>query len=320
MATTELAEQQLLINGEWRAAQSGRTFEARNPYTGDTASSATAAGREDARAAVDAAHAAFPEWSATGPGARRAMLSQAAELIIERQNEIAETMIEETGATFGWGMFNCMLASGMLREAAAPDLRHPRRRDPLRHPRQARHGGSRAGRRRRRDRSLECAGHPLHTRGGDAAGIRQHRRAQGLRALPAHPRAGRRLIADAGIPPGVINFLTNAPEDAAGVVEELIAHPHTRRVNFTGSTRVGRIIAETAGRHLKRALLELGGKAPMVVMADADLERAAAATSFGAFFHQGPDLHVHRADRRRSLRGGAIRKPARRPGERADGR
>ena len=94
-------------------------------------------------------------------------------------------------------------------------------------------------------------------------------------------------IADAGVPAGVINFLTNAPADAAGVVEELIAHPHTRRVNFTGSTRVGRIIAETAGRHLKRVLLELGGKAPLIVLADADLERAAAATSFGAFFHQG---------------------------------
>jgi benzaldehyde dehydrogenase (NAD) len=94
-------------------------------------------------------------------------------------------------------------------------------------------------------------------------------------------------IADAGVPPGVINFLTNAPEDAAGIVEELIAHPHTRRINFTGSTRVGRIIAELAGRHLKRVLLELGGKAPLIVLADANLERAAAATSFGAFFHQG---------------------------------
>jgi benzaldehyde dehydrogenase (NAD) len=94
-------------------------------------------------------------------------------------------------------------------------------------------------------------------------------------------------IADAGVPPGVINFLTNAPADAADVVGELIAHPHTRRINFTGSTRVGRIIAEIAGRHLKRVLLELGGKAPLIVLADADLERAAAATSFGAFFHQG---------------------------------
>jgi acyl-CoA reductase-like NAD-dependent aldehyde dehydrogenase len=71
------------------------------------------------------------------------------------------------------------------------------------------------------------------------------------------------------------------------VVGELIAHPATRRINFTGSTRVGRIVAEHAARHLKRVLLELGGKAPMIVLADADLDRAAAAASFGAFFHQG---------------------------------
>src|SRR5665213_3472483 len=119
MATTGIAEQQLLIGGEWRGAQGGGSFERMNPFTGEVASSASAAGRDDARAAVEAAHGAFAEWSTTGPGARRAILSRAADLIVERQNEIAETMIEETGATFGWGMFNCMLASGMLREAAA---------------------------------------------------------------------------------------------------------------------------------------------------------------------------------------------------------
>ena len=85
----------------------------------------------------------------------------------------------------------------------------------------------------------------------------------------------------------MINLITNAPADAADVVDELIAHPAVRRINFTGSTRVGRIIAENAGRHLKRVLLELGGKAPMVVLDDADLDRAAAAASFGAFMHQG---------------------------------
>ena len=88
-------------------------------------------------------------------------------------------------------------------------------------------------------------------------------------------------------PSGAINLITNAPADAGDVVDELIAHPATRRINFTGSTKVGRIVAENAGRHLKRVLLELGGKAPMIVLRDADLDRAAAAASFGAFFHQG---------------------------------
>ncbi len=90
-----------------------------------------------------------------------------------------------------------------------------------------------------------------------------------------------------GIPAGVANLITNDPADAADVVEELIVHPAVRRINFTGSSHVGAIIAEKAGRHLKRVLLELGGKAPFVVLEDADLDAAAAAANFGAFMHQG---------------------------------
>jgi vanillin dehydrogenase len=93
-------------------------------------------------------------------------------------------------------------------------------------------------------------------------------------------------LQDAGLPDGVVTLVTNEPADAPAVVEALIAHPAVRRINFTGSTRVGRIIAEKAGAHLKRVLLELGGKAPLVVLDDADLD-AAAAASFGAFMHQG---------------------------------
>src|SRR6202008_4777330 len=96
-----------------------------------------------------------------------------------------------------------------------------------------------------------------------------------------------RVLVDAGFPAGVVNLIVNEPGDAPEVVDELIAHPATRRINFTGSTRVGRLIAEQAGRHLKRVLLELGGKGPMGVLGSAGLERAAAAASFGAFFHQG---------------------------------
>jgi len=100
-----------------------------------------------------------------------------------------------------------------------------------------------------------------------------------------------RLIADAlneaGLPPGVLNVVSNAPEDAPELVAALIAHPAVRRVNFTGSTRVGKVIAETAARNLKPALLELGGKAPMVVLDDADIDAAVDAAAFGAYMNQG---------------------------------
>ncbi|MGD0385126.1 MAG: aldehyde dehydrogenase [Solirubrobacteraceae bacterium] len=287
MATTGLAEQQLLINGEWRAAGSGDTFSRPNPYTGEPATTASAGGRDDAHAAVDAAHAAFAQWSQTGPGARRAILSRAAELITERQNEIAQVMIEETGATFGWGMFNCMLASGILREAAAQTYGTVGEVIPSDVP-------GKLAMAVRAPAGVVVGIAPWNAPAILAARAIAMPLAYGntvvLKASELCPRTHAHIaaaIADAGAPAGVINFLTNQPQDAADVVDELIAHPATRRVNFTGSTRVGRIIAEIAGRHLKRALLELGGKAPLIVLADADLERAAAATSFGAFFHQG---------------------------------
>jgi acyl-CoA reductase-like NAD-dependent aldehyde dehydrogenase len=95
------------------------------------------------------------------------------------------------------------------------------------------------------------------------------------------------VLADAGLPAGAVNVVTNAPADAAAVVEALIAHPAVRRINFTGSTRVGRIVAELAARQLKPVLLELGGKAPLVVLDDADLDEAVKAAAFGAFMNQG---------------------------------
>jgi acyl-CoA reductase-like NAD-dependent aldehyde dehydrogenase len=103
--------------------------------------------------------------------------------------------------------------------------------------------------------------------------------------------ATHRLIGDVftecDFPPGVVNVMVHSPEAAPEVAEAMIAHRAVRRVNFTGSTRVGRLIAEMAGRHLKPVLLELGGKAPLVVLDDADLDEAAAAANFGAFMHQG---------------------------------
>jgi acyl-CoA reductase-like NAD-dependent aldehyde dehydrogenase len=92
---------------------------------------------------------------------------------------------------------------------------------------------------------------------------------------------------DAGFPAGVVNVITNAPQDAADIVGALIAHPAVRRINFTGSTRVGKMIATAAARQLKPVLLELGGKAPLLVLDDADVNEAVNAAIFGAFMNQG---------------------------------
>jgi benzaldehyde dehydrogenase (NAD) len=110
---------QLLIGGEWEEASGGGRFAKRDPFTGRPVTEAAAAGAQDARRAVDAAQAALWTWADTPPAERRARLTRAAELLMERAPQIAGVMTEEVGATFGWGMFNCDLASRMLREAAA---------------------------------------------------------------------------------------------------------------------------------------------------------------------------------------------------------
>src|SRR5580704_15670342 len=287
MAIGEVTRARLLIGGEWTDARSGREYEQVFPYTGDQVGSAPAAGREDARAAVDAAQDAFAEWSRSAPGARRAILSKAADLMMERQTEIAQIVTEETGGVFGWGMFNVELAAGMLREAAAQAYGLVGEVIPSDVP-----GKLAMGVRAPAGVVVGIApwNAPVILATRAVATPLAYANTVVLKASEICPRTHSevaRALVDAGLPPGVINLVTNSPEDAADVVDELIAHPATRRINFTGSTRVGRIIAEKAGRHLKRVLLELGGKAPMIVLHDADLEQAAAAASFGAFFHQG---------------------------------
>jgi acyl-CoA reductase-like NAD-dependent aldehyde dehydrogenase len=95
------------------------------------------------------------------------------------------------------------------------------------------------------------------------------------------------LLGRAGLPKDVVAGVKSSPEDSLGVARALIQHPAIRRINFTGSSRVGQIVAVEAARVLKRCLLELSGKAPMIVLDDADLEAAAAAAMTGAFFNQG---------------------------------
>ena len=94
-------------------------------------------------------------------------------------------------------------------------------------------------------------------------------------------------LVEAGFPPGVLNYLSNAPQTAPEVVDTLIAHKAVRRINFTGSTRVGRIVAEKAAQQLKRCLLELGGKSPLIVLDDANVDEAVKAAVFGSFLYQG---------------------------------
>jgi len=277
----------LLINGERTQARDGATFERRNPLDGSIATRAPAASVSDAAAAVEAAAKAFPAWSATGPGERRALLLKAAAALEAKSDAFVAAIAAETGGSALWAGFNVHLAAGTLIEAASM--------------------------------TTQISGEviPSDVPGSLAMGVRQPAGVVlgmapwnapvilGVRAIAVPLACGNTVVLkgselcpathgliiealqEAGLPKGVVNFVTNAPADAAAVVEAMIAHPAVRRVNFTGSTHVGKIIAASCAKHLKPAVLELGGKAPLLVLEDADLDAAVNAAAFGAFANSG---------------------------------
>lgn len=282
-----MSDVSMLINGEAVQAESGATFERRNPMDGSVASRAPACSPADAVRAVEAAATAFKTWSKIGPGPRRALLLKAADALDAKTPAFVAALPRETGATGMWAGFNAHLAANMLREAASL--------------------------------TTQISGEviPSDVPGSLAMGLRQPAGVVlgiapwnapvilGVRAIAGPLACGNTVVfkgselcphthqliaqafVDAGFPPGVVNYVTNAPADAAAVVEAMIAHPAVRRVNFTGSTKVGKLIAVTCAQHLKPVLLELGGKAPLVVLDDADIEATVDGAAFGCFANSG---------------------------------
>ncbi|MCJ8150740.1 MULTISPECIES: aldehyde dehydrogenase [Shinella] len=282
-----MLELKQIIGGKFVPAISGKTFDRMDPFTGKVASRAPASDLDDVNSVVAAAAAAFPAWSKTGPGQRRALLLKAADILASKADEFARIMIEETGGTAPWAGFNTMLAAGILREAASMTTQIQGEIIPSDKP-----GTVSMAMRQAAGVCLGIApwNAPiiLGTRAiamalacGNTVILKASETCPGLHVL-----IGQALV-EAGLPDGVINVITNAPEDAARIVEALVAAPEVRRVNFTGSTKIGRIIGELCGRHLKPALLELGGKAPMIVLDDADIDAAVNGAIFGAFANMG---------------------------------
>jgi benzaldehyde dehydrogenase (NAD) len=282
-----MSDLSMLINGLQVRAERDAVFERRNPLDGSVATRAPAASPADAVKAVDAAAQAFRAWSESGPGERRALLLKAADKLEAKVGPFTQAVAAETGATGMWAGFNVMLAAGMIREAAGL--------------------------------TTQVAGEviPSDVPGSLAMGVRQPAGVVlgiapwnapvilGVRAIATPLACGNTVVLkgsencprthqliveafqEAGFAPGVVNYVTNAPQDAAAVVEAMVAHPAVRRVNFTGSTRVGRLIAQVCAKHLKPAVLELGGKAPLVVLDDADIDAAVDGAAFGCFANSG---------------------------------
>jgi acyl-CoA reductase-like NAD-dependent aldehyde dehydrogenase len=286
--STTTREAQLFIAGEWTESAGGATFDTRDPFTGDVATRVPAGTRADAERAIAAAAAAFPEWAATPPGGKQAIFLRAADVLEGRGDEVVELLARETGCTFGFGMFQLMFTTGLLRQAAG--LAYAPVGEVI----------------------------PSDIPGSVALGLRQPVGVVGaiapwnaalilsLRSITAplffgntvvlkpsewSPIAGGLLwgeiFTEAGLPAGTLNIVTHAPGEATPIADEFVESPHVRRINFTGSTPTGRKLAEAAGRNLKRVVLELGGYNPLIVLDDADVGYAVDATTFGSFLHQG---------------------------------
>ncbi|KAK3676579.1 hypothetical protein LTR78_003353 [Recurvomyces mirabilis] len=262
-------------------------FDVVSPTTSQKLWSASGTTPDQAIEAVDKAQEAFKSWRRTKPAAIRTILLKAADIMEKRQEELASYMKEETGALDAFAGFNMMTTIENLRDVAG---------------RAANIMGvipqtGTAG------QGALVFKEPMGVILGIAPwnapyilGVRAalYAIAAGncvvLKGSELSPRtfwAIGSVFAEAGLPKGVLSVIYHRPEDAVAVTNALIESPHVKKVNFTGSTNVGAIIASKAGKELKPVLLELGGKASAVICEDADVESAAFQCALGAFLHSG---------------------------------
>jgi acyl-CoA reductase-like NAD-dependent aldehyde dehydrogenase len=276
------------IDGKWSPSASGIEYANHNPWTGTVLTTVAAGDAEDTRRAIEAADAARASWAAAPAGQRQTVFLRAADELVRRREEIVDLLAAETGCGRYFADVQIDFSASLLRQAAG--LAYAATAFEL--PSDI--AGTRAYAVRRPvgvvgaiatwNASLVLAGRAIV--GPMAVG-----NTVVLKPSEESPLTGGGLWADlftaAGLPPGVLNVVTHAPGEAGSIAEELIAHPAVRRINFTGSTVVGRRLAESAGRHLKRVVLQLSGQNALIVLADADLSYAVDAAVYGAFVHQG---------------------------------
>jgi betaine-aldehyde dehydrogenase len=284
-----MQEYQLWIDGGWRASKGGSQLAIENPANGETIASVPDGTPEDVDAAVQAAQVAFYDgrWSRKTPSERSLALLRLADLLESRAEEFARVESQNTGKPYQYVSYGADLPFTIdnLRFFAAA-------------ARQV--SGSHAGE--------YLAGYTSIFRREPVGVVGQiapwnypvmmavwkigPALAAGctvvLKPAPTTPLTAlmlAELTVEAGIPPGVVNVVSGGNETGQALVE----HPDVRMVSLTGSTATGRRVMETAAKTLKRVHLELGGKAPLIIFDDADLELAAEKAAMAATFNTGQD-------------------------------
>lgn len=281
---TELEVQPMYINGAWRAGSEAGVADDINPATGKVFARIAQASASDMEDALAAAHAARLPWQKMLAAQREAILLKAADIIASQADQIRDLLIEETGSVFIKAPWEVSYAVECLRVAAAC----------VRQPTGDTFPASTEGQ----------VGMTIRQPLGVIAGIAPFNSpfllamkkiafalAAGntfiLKPSELAPLSGLKIaqVFDAaGLPAGVLNVV---PGPAEVIGHMLVSDPRVRMITFTGSGKVGRHLAAEAGRYMKRVTLEMGGKNPLVVLKDADLDYAVDAAAFGIFFHQG---------------------------------
>jgi acyl-CoA reductase-like NAD-dependent aldehyde dehydrogenase len=290
MNTTQndVKEYGYFADNKWHKAEGNKTFDVHEPFSGKLFGRAAAGSRADARIAVDAAAKAYAGWSQTTPGEKARLFLKAAEIVRRRRAEIADVLARETGSTISFSVFQMDLVAATLQQVAGW-VYLPK--------------GEVMETNLHATQSISMR-RPL----GVVASFTPWNGANILswRAVISPVAAGNTVVVkpselapisagvmvaevaeEAGFPPGVINVVTHAPGAAAAIADEFFDRPEVRVINLIGGVKTARMLAERAGRTLKRTVLELGGFNPMIILDDVDMDYAVRTATFGSFFHQG---------------------------------
>lgn len=275
---------QLFINGEWCSAIAGKTIPVINPATEETIGHIAHAEKDDLDLAVNAAEQGFNAWKATPPFERSKVMRKAAELLRGRVDQIAAIMTTEQGKPLAEARIETLAAADTIDWFAEEARRTYGQVIPSRQANV-------------QQLAVKIPVGPVAAFTPWNFPINQVVRklsaalAAGCSIIvkapedtPAAPAELIRAYADAGVPAGVVNLVYGVP---AEISEYLISHPSIRKISFTGSTAVGKHLAALAGQHMKKATMELGGHAPVIIFEDADLDAAAKQLAGAKFRNAG---------------------------------
>ncbi|TDB87915.1 NAD-dependent succinate-semialdehyde dehydrogenase [Actinomadura sp. KC216] len=262
----------LLVDGTWRAASGGRRFAVHDPSTGEPIAEVSDATADDARAAVSAAHRAGPAWAARPPRERAETLRRVYELMTGEASRLARLIVAESGKALADARAEVSYAAEFFRWYAEEAVR----------------GAGEMSRAPGGERRILVLHRPvgvclLITPWNFPAAMATRKIAPALAAgcpvvlkpaalTPLTALAIAELTERAGVPPGVVNVLPT--RDPSGVVGPMLADPRVRKLSFTGGTATGRTLLEQAAGQILNCSMELGGNAPFLVFADADLDAA----------------------------------------------